>query len=206
MYKIYINETPLILCSKADLPEEVLQDEIRLSYPGKSKFLLHTIDMMEKSRRFSRVIIFHTAGEALITEFHSLYRHVPAAGGVVVQPDGRILTIFRKGFWDLPKGKLDPGENPLAGAIREVNEETGVSGLQAGPLIAVTHHTYREKKSRCLKHTWWYLMTVNNPGTLVPQTEEDIEQATWMLPQEFLDPDRQVYASLRDVVGRRESV
>ncbi len=43
-----------------------------------------------------------------------------AAGGIVVNPNKEILWIFRRGFWDLPKGKLDPNESIEACAIREV--------------------------------------------------------------------------------------
>ena len=55
---------------------------------------------------------------------------VEAAGGYVVRrtPKGnlKVLTIFRRGLWDLPKGKLDPGESPEKGAVREVSEEVGI--------------------------------------------------------------------------------
>ncbi len=201
MYKININETPLILCPKDEAPPEI-PGEIRLPYQGKPKFLLNTIDMMEKSSRFSRVIITHTFGEPLYSHFHTLFHQIEAAGGLVKEPGGNILAIFRRGFWDLPKGKIDGGESPDEAALREVEEETGISGLVQGPLICLTHHTYREKKKRCLKHTWWYAMTVTNPGILVPQTEEDIEQAVWMHPDQFLDPRREVYQSLLEVVRR----
>ena len=54
---------------------------------------------------------------------------IKAGGGLVKNEKGEVLFMFRKGKWDLPKGKLDPGETMDACAVREVMEETGVSGL-----------------------------------------------------------------------------
>ncbi len=55
-----------------------------------------------------------------------------AAGVVVVReteegPRFLLLRAYRN--WDLPKGRLEPGETPLEGAIREVREETGLGDL-----------------------------------------------------------------------------
>jgi 8-oxo-dGTP pyrophosphatase MutT (NUDIX family) len=56
-----------------------------------------------------------------------------SAGAVVVRPDPLgwrylLLRIYRT--WDFPKGGLEPGETPLQGAIREVEEETGLTDLE----------------------------------------------------------------------------
>ena len=53
-------------------------------------------------------------------------RWVRAAGGIVTAPDGTMLLIQRNGRWDLPKGKVEPGETLLQAALREVEEETGI--------------------------------------------------------------------------------
>ena len=67
---------------------------------------------------------------------------VEAAGGLVFNKDGGILMIFRNGKWDLPKGKLEIGESVEECAIREVQEECGVSGLIIENKIKDTYHTY----------------------------------------------------------------
>ena len=51
---------------------------------------------------------------------------IQAGGGLVENEKGEVLFMFRRGKWDLPKGKLDPGETLEACALREVEEETGV--------------------------------------------------------------------------------
>ena len=69
------------------------------------------------------------------------------------------LLIFRRGHWDLPKGKIDPGETPEQAAIREVQEETGLRELTLGPALPASFHTYRDQQDRrVLKQTYWYLM------------------------------------------------
>ena len=63
---------------------------------------------------------------------------IKAGGGLVLNPRNEILMIFRRGFWDLPKGKLDDGETIMECAIREVMEETGLPVLIADdPLTCV---------------------------------------------------------------------
>src|SRR5712675_1894974 len=99
---------------------------------------------------------------------------VQAAGGLVQNERGEVLFMFRKGKWDLPKGKLDPGETLENCALREVTEETGVSQLELTKFLLVTEHEYEEKGMAILKETHWYLMKTNGKQILVPQAEEDI--------------------------------
>ena len=52
---------------------------------------------------------------------------IEGAGGVVFDPDGRVLVLHHAdGAWVFPKGHLDPGEDHLQAAVREVREEAGV--------------------------------------------------------------------------------
>jgi 8-oxo-dGTP pyrophosphatase MutT (NUDIX family) len=124
-----------------------------------------------------------------------------AAGGLVQNTNGEILLIFRRGFWDLPKGKLDAGELIPECAIREVQEETGIQTLDLGPLICTTKHTYFDTwlNQDVEKHTHWYAMLSLANETLVPQTEEDIEKIEWVpvhkLPQYLL----KTYPTIRTV-------
>lgn len=54
---------------------------------------------------------------------------VPGAGGLVFNSKGEVLLIRdRQGYWVFPKGHTDPGETPEQTALREICEETGVSG------------------------------------------------------------------------------
>jgi len=105
-----------------------------------------------------------------------------AAGGLVKNDEGAYLMIFRRGKWDLPKGKLDEGESIPACAVREVQEETGLNDIILGNLISITHHEYFDKwvDADVLKETHWYNMTATDHQQLVPQTEEDITEIKWV--------------------------
>ncbi len=124
-----------------------------------------------------------------------------AAGGLVQNSKGEILLIYRRGFWDLPKGKLDAGELIPECAVREVQEETGLKTIKLGPFICTTTHNYFDKwlNKDVEKHTHWYTMLSLANETLVPQTEEDIEKIEWVpvneLPQYLL----QTYPTIRTV-------
>ena len=109
-------------------------------------------------------------------------RRVEAAGGILVraaQPEPEILLIYRRGRWDLPKGKRDPGESIEACAMREVREELGINRVRILARLGKTLHGYPERSRFRIKTTYWYLM--RTPETrFVPQTEEDIEKVVWM--------------------------
>jgi 8-oxo-dGTP pyrophosphatase MutT (NUDIX family) len=199
MYKIYINETPLYLKSTAELSESADSRTLVARYAGRPKFLLHYADMLEKGKRFDRVILYADQLEQLFQDFVSHYVIVKAAGGVVQNSNNEVLFIFRRGWWDLPKGKIDNGETPAAAALREVMEETGLQQLVLGESLDTTWHTYREGKQRILKVTYWYKMQ-SDATHMTPQVEEGIEKVCWLDAPTFLNQQPKLYASIRDVL------
>jgi len=104
-----------------------------------------------------------------------------AAGGLVTNPQGEILWIYRRGFWDLPKGKLDDGETIQTCAVREVQEETGIVGVQLHEMLCFTNHKYFDKylNEEVIKRTYWFHMSIPNTQNGIPQTSEDIEKIEW---------------------------
>lgn len=202
MYKIYINNTPLLLTSStevAHLLPGTEENPVGL-YIGKPKFLMHYIDMLEKTNRFQSVTIFAANAQLLFQDFQSLFEIVEAAGGVVYNPNREILLIYRRGSWDLPKGKIDAGESREAAAVREVQEETGLQNVSLSSFITTTYHTYRDKNDkRILKPTYWYRMETDE-YTVTPQTEEDIEKVVWQNPTVFLETESVVYPSIVEVL------
>lgn len=133
--------------------------------------------------------------------FCSLFKNIPAAGGVVRNHNNEILIIKRFGFWDLPKGKKEKREKLRAAALREVEEETGISYSVITKKLPVTYHIYTDKKGReILKTTHWFEMLYNGNQTLVPQTQENIEEVIW-LPILKIDTFYQnTYASLENLL------
>ena len=204
-YKIYINQTPLIL-TQANSPVELTQkhDDRNLvaRYNGPSRMLFNYIDMLEKNQQFHSVVLFSPDLDRLVRDFFSHFQLIEAAGGLVTNPEGKVLMIFRRGYWDLPKGKIDPGESPEAAAIREVQEETGLQNLDLIKLAGETYHTYREGKDRrILKKTYWYRMLTSDLQ-LHPQHDEDIELAEWVWPAEKLqEPGLPIYGNIREILA-----
>ncbi|MEO1514940.1 MAG: NUDIX hydrolase [Bacteroidota bacterium] len=203
MYKkIYINGTPLFLLDKqtAIQAAQGKPDTLFSKYNGKTKHLFNYIDMLEKSQRFDAIYLYSEDVTAMYRDFKSLYKRIRAAGGVVYNPKGEVLVIYRRKSWDLPKGKIDPGEKKREAAVREVMEETGLQGIQLHDKLTKTYHTYKlEDGRRVLKVTFWYHMTADAQA-LTPQVEEDIEEARWANLAEFLDSDKKVYGNILDVL------
>jgi 8-oxo-dGTP pyrophosphatase MutT (NUDIX family) len=109
-----------------------------------------------------------------------LFLITPAAGGIVLTPEKKILLIYRRKKWDLPKGKIDIGEKPEQAAKREVEEETGISNLTLQKHFTNTYHIYLQNQNWVLKPTSWYLFeSKDTEQPLKPQLEEDIEVVDW---------------------------
>jgi 8-oxo-dGTP pyrophosphatase MutT (NUDIX family) len=182
MYKIYINEIPFILKSATDITQEDLNAEgvIVARYTGKTKHILNFVDLCEKGGKINGVTLYHDDLIKLKTDFKSLFTTIEASGGIVVNEFDEILFIFRRGFWDLPKGKIELGETKKQAAVREVEEETGIKGLTLIKKIGMTRHTFKIKPgSRVLKKSYWYLISTKKQK-LKPQKSEDIVKAEWI--------------------------
>ena len=134
--------------------------------------------------------------------FCAPYHQIIAAGGLVENPSGEYLMIFRRNVWDLPKGKQEPDEDTITCALREVGEETGLTNLTAGSLICITHHCYLFGNVECIKHTWWYHMKCDGTQPLVPQLEEQIETARWIPRNELASKLANTYPSIREVITK----
>lgn len=139
-------------------------------------------------------------------QFFSQYHIVEAAGGVVINEKNEVLMIYRRGFWDLPKGKLEKGEKKRDCAIREVEEECGVSGVEIHDKLRLyyngkktTYHTYRYKRRPTLKPSYWYVMKTKKQK-LTPQTSEDITKAVWIPLDEVEQYYDLAYPAIRDVL------
>jgi len=200
MYKIYINENILELKDTKDVKKGRHTAEAVLApYSGKKPMLLSYVDMLEKTNRFKHIVIHHNNVKQLWKDTKSLFSIIEAGGGVVCNEKDEVLFIYRKGFWDLPKGKRDPGEKKRMTALREVEEETGVKNVSIHDKIIVTYHLFKlRSKKRALKKTHWYTMKASDQ-ILKPQAEEDITKAEWKNPEKFIKKDIKMYISILEV-------
>ena len=130
MYTVYINDRPLYLRGHAEPAVYASDpaDHLQARYSGKQKSLLNYADTLEKgSPNVSSIELVHDDPARLWADFRAHYKWVEAAGGIVTnEENGKQLFIFRRDYWDLPKGKLDNGEDAPTAALREVTEETGI--------------------------------------------------------------------------------
>lgn len=138
--------------------------------------------------------------EKLFILFYTRMRIVAAAGGVVVNEYKDCLFIFRRGRWDLPKGKIDNVETEEQAAIREVTEETGLLNIVLGQRLSSTYHVYTIGNEWILKETHWFIMNASSDEALVPQAEEGITEIKWVTKNELPKLTALTYRSLREVV------
>ncbi|HAV30080.1 MAG TPA: NUDIX hydrolase [Saprospirales bacterium] len=201
MYKIYINKTLITL--KDTLPQRPPKTgELIARYAGKVKHLHNFVDLAEKGGKYTRITLYHEDYEKLRKDFKGLFTIIEAGGGLVTNEFNEILFIFRRGHWDLPKGKLEKYETKKDAALREVEEETGIRNLVLGKKICITNHVYKNKSGkRHIKKSYWYHMTAPKMD-LIPQIEEDITEAKWMTMESFNSRERLVYSSIIKVLDK----
>ncbi len=134
------------------------------------------VDAFYSLNQIRNLYIFHEDMLMLIEEFKACFTVIEAGGGVVINPLGEFLVIKRNGIWDLPKGKLEKGEGFATAALREVQEETGLPGLELDQPIVSTYHTYKLSDQWILKKTRWFEMRYTGHSEPRLQTEEGIPE------------------------------
>jgi 8-oxo-dGTP pyrophosphatase MutT (NUDIX family) len=133
--------------------------------------------------------------------FRIYFTEVGAAGGLVRHSSGRYLFIEKKGKLDLPKGHIEPGEEPDACAIREVSEECGIKGHTIIKPLGPSYHTYSWEGISYLKKTTWFLMHYDGKMITEPQVKEGITRVEWLLPEEICMIKTTAWLSLMDLIN-----
>lgn len=172
MYKVFVNEKELFLSKSPKNFEKVFLFE------GK-KTIEIAIDLLQNTSCKS-VNIYSSEVEKMWADFQKSFIIIEAAGGIVKNDEQDILFIKRLGKWDLPKGKIENGESTEDAALREVEEETGISNLKITAFLTKTFHIYIDRnKQNILKMTNWFSMQYNGHEVLKPQFEEGISEVSW---------------------------
>ena len=199
--KIYFQDKPLFLTEEitpeiepfAHHDDAVLIDEY--STPAVHS-MLHE---MEQPRVHAGIFLYQDV-EQLYAAIKKRFTLVIAAGGLVTNERGDLLFIFRKGKWDLPKGKSEGKESPEACAVRETEEETGLRQVALDCYLTTTYHTYAENGKKILKETHWYRLHVAGDQQPLPQTEEQITAVEWAVPTGLERYRSNTYPSILDVL------
>lgn len=177
--KIYFRDKPLFISDeKTGEIKTFLNNKNTVIIKDLQKDELKSIiTKMQEAKIGAGIILYKMpdAFEALKKEFTL----IQASGGLVYNGN-KILLIFRRGKWDLPKGKLDEGEDLVSCALREIKEETGIRSITFEQTLGISYHTYFENGKHILKESHWHLIKGNDSEVLVPQTDEDIEKCEWI--------------------------
>jgi len=200
--KIYFDDKPVYLCDEINPmlqeilhhPDAVLVDEISTNAINA---LLHEIVKEE----FHAGVLIYPELDKLKKSFFKHFTMIEAAGGIVANEKDELLFIYRLEKWDLPKGKLDVGEKLEDCAVREVEEETGVTHIQLKKKLGETYHTYNAYGKHYLKTTHWFSMSCPNDQNTKPQVEEDITEIKWINANAIDEVMKNTYPSIKDVLS-----
>lgn len=213
--KLFVNDTPVEIVGPDKVLDEnhyeytfdarehkfsniKLKDDVLVNHANEA-YIKDCLDYFNKQKvKKLDSITFVVPNIAVAKEFvKNQYVVIEAAGGLV-RKERKILMIYRLKKWDLPKGKMEKGESPLVGALREVEEECNV---KAEPIKEVCHtwHTYTRNKKKYLKKTYWYAMDCLDDSKMRAQTEESIEEVRWMNEVEVKEVLYDSYFSIRYV-------
>lgn len=197
MYKVFINDTPIILTNRRieDAHHEVfLLKEVDINY---------LIERVQKNN-LKKACLYHKNEKKLIKNLKKKIDYMKAAGGLVVNQEGKFLFIYRNGKWDLPKGRKEKGETVEVAAMREIEEETGVNSLQIDRFLDKTYHIFKRNGSYKLKITHWFLMHTDFKGKTNPETKEGIEQAVWLTADEAREKLSKSYANIASLLEKSQ--
>src|SRR5690606_6208216 len=172
MYKVFVNDVPIILSTQKDYGENYTSFPIKTV---KFKRIIRKIN----AGQLLYVNLYHKKEEKLLYHLFKKLKVVTAAGGMVFNDKKEILFIYRNKRWDLPKGKVEKGESLKEAALREVIEETGIQELEIRDFLQETFHVFQRKKKYKLKVTHWFEMFSVYSGQFTPEKSEGIKKVKW---------------------------
>jgi len=193
MYQIFVNEKPIVLTTKVEHETDFKNYLLETTPIGK------VIKEIQKNSLQS-IRLIGNDNKTLLKRFLKLLPNVIAGGGKVYNTNGEVLFIFRNNKWDLPKGKAEGKETIDETAIREVEEETGISGLSIVKPLEMTYHIFKRNGNYKIKITYWFEMKTNYDGLLLPQEEEGITKVAWLNKNQIKKAMTNSYANIKLLV------
>ncbi len=193
MYTIYVGDKPIILTTK-------VEKEI-----GFKSYLLKTVNIGKVIKTLNNtdlkaVHFVHNNPDKLLKHFLKLLPNVIAGGGKAYNAKNEILFIYRNDKWDLPKGKIEGKESIEETAIREVEEEPGVTGLKISKPLPTTYHIFKRNGKHRIKVTYWFEMKTDFDGKLYPQENEGITKVMWLDKKTSEKALKNSYANIKILV------
>lgn len=201
-YKVFFNEKRIVFTSSRNITLSKPSNEIDVN-SGVAEVLAWFRAFAEG--REAETVLEHLKPEQLIETFKSAFLIVKAAGGVVVR-NNKLLVIRRLGKWDLPKGKIDKGETSKIAALREVEEECGITTHKIVKQLPSTFHIYQSPYKETMgkwifKETFWYEMEYSGNENGIPQLEEGITEVRWFAKNELNEVLGNTYNNLLQIIN-----
>jgi len=197
MYKVHF-ENRFILISPE--PDRIQKYSLFHKFYATSE-LYKLISEFQADTSIQSVNVYGTNIKHIWKIFRIYFTEVGAAGGLVRHTSGKYLFIEKKGKLDLPKGHIEQGEEPEACALREVQEECGISGHSIVKTLQPSYHTYSWEGISYLKKTSWFLMKYDGTMIIEPQIEEGITLVEWLSPDDLSKIKSSAWLSLMDVIN-----
>ena len=189
MYKVFINDRPIIL---TDSQQNGLDYQV---YDFENVVIEEIVHKLRKNMLLGAILY----SKNLLQDwqlFTSKFKVVKASGGLVVNDKKEFLFIYRGSRWDLPKGRIENNESIETAAIREVEEECGIKNLQLDRFLITTYHLFYQNDRYKLKETHWFLMRSNYEGALTPQLEEGITIAEFKDEENTKEALKNTYSNI----------
>jgi 8-oxo-dGTP pyrophosphatase MutT (NUDIX family) len=200
-YKVFFNEKRIVFSTTSKITLSKLKPEFveNPSIKGVIDWLEMFINAGEQES-----VLEHDKPEQLLKIFKSAFKSIDAAGGMVSR-NNKLLFIYRNGKWDLPKGKIDKAETAAEAAMREVEEECGISGLTIVKKLPSTFHIYKSPYKKSLgkwifKETFWYEMDYRGENHGIPQLDEGISEVRWFDKNELDEVLENTYENLKQII------
>ena len=199
--KIYLDESPIYITDQlsVELNKKSTEKDV-LFINQELSFVVETILKALKKNKKEVIILLEDIEKAK-ADFFKNFTCIEAAGGIVQNENKELLFIFRRGKWDLPKGKLEENETVEICASREIEEETGVKNLILKHKIGETYHIYEENKTMILKTSHWFYFISNGQQHTAAQTEEDISEVKWVQTRNIREPMANTYQNIKDILS-----
>jgi len=198
MYKVFIENNPIhFISNNKEMPLGATSFVIKDRKSAKQK-----VDQLLKSKLdFFELFFICENVEDEFTRFFEGYHFLEAAGGIVHQ-NKKYLFIKRNGYWDIPKGIIETNESPEIAAVREVEEECGISNPKINGRIGITLHTYKYEGNPVLKKTYWFKMNYDGQEVPAPQIEEGITEIRWLNKTDLDIVRENTFMSIIDVLDK----
>lgn len=199
MYKVFVNDKVILFIKNTKLLSDM--ENVLILHYYDNAIASMVVNFLKNDGKLKHLVFLTPTPDQDFESFKNNFELIIAAGGKVSNTEGKVLFIFRLGKWDLPKGKVEANETFEASAIREIEEECGISNLTILNHIKDTYHIYELNGKMVLKQSVWYSMKSDDTSELVPQIEENITDARWMTDEEIQrEVLKNTYPSIKEII------